>query len=110
MNRYFLVIACLQLVRDITPVNPLTTWLPLAVIFAVTAVKEAIDDVGRARADKIANSRVFTVLRASATGGSTRLQARDRAIVGPCNVPPPPTPRSPHTCIVAGGLPRHPSG
>lgn len=63
MNRYFLVIACLQLIKTITPVNPLTTWAPLAVIFAVTAVKEAIDDWGRARADAIANSRKYTVLR-----------------------------------------------
>ena len=32
MNRYFLIIACLQLVKDITPVNPLTTWLPVSAI------------------------------------------------------------------------------
>lgn len=63
MNRYFLLIACLQLYRDITPVNPLTTWLPLAVIFGVTAVKEGIDDYGRYKADKAANSRVYTVIR-----------------------------------------------
>lgn len=30
MNVYFLFIACLQLIPAITPVNPLTTWLPLA--------------------------------------------------------------------------------
>ena len=30
MNVYFLLIACLQLIPAITPVNPLTTWLPLA--------------------------------------------------------------------------------
>lgn len=27
MNRYFLLIACLQLIPTITPVPPLTTWL-----------------------------------------------------------------------------------
>lgn len=63
MNRYFLIIALLQLVKTITPVNPLTTWLPLAVIFGVTAVKEAIDDIGRARADAAANNRKYTVVR-----------------------------------------------
>lgn len=29
MNRYFLIIAFLQLEPSITPVNPLTTWLPV---------------------------------------------------------------------------------
>jgi phospholipid-translocating ATPase len=29
MNKYFLIIACLQLISEITPVNPLTTWIPL---------------------------------------------------------------------------------
>lgn len=29
MNVYFLFIACLQLIKEITPVNPLTTWLPV---------------------------------------------------------------------------------
>jgi len=65
MNIYFLLIACLQLVAIITPVNPLTTWLPLAVIFGVTAVKEGIDDLGRARADKAANARKYAVVRES---------------------------------------------
>lgn len=63
MNRYFLIIACLQLVAIITPVNPLTTWLPLAVIFGVTAVKEGLDDWGRRKADKSANGRVYAVVR-----------------------------------------------
>ena len=66
MNRYFLIIACLQLVAIITPVNPLTTWLPLAVIFGVTAVKEGLDDYGRRQADKLANGRVYTVVRGGA--------------------------------------------
>jgi magnesium-transporting ATPase (P-type) len=62
-NQYFLLIAILQLFSELTPVNPLTTWLPLAVIFGVTAVKEAIDDLGRARADASANARKYTVIR-----------------------------------------------
>jgi len=63
MNAYFLVIALLQLVAEITPVNPLTTWLPLAVLFTVTAVKEGIDDVRRWRADRQANLRPCIVVR-----------------------------------------------
>lgn len=30
MNRYFLIIALLQLEPSITPVDPLTTWLPVS--------------------------------------------------------------------------------
>lgn len=59
MNQYFLAIACLQLIPQITPVNALTTWVPLAVIFAVTAIKEGFDDLGRWRADNEANGCVF---------------------------------------------------
>lgn len=74
MNRYFLIIACLQLVEEITPVNPLTTWLPLAVIFGVTAVKEGLDDLGRRRADNAANARRYTVVR---DGRSTEVASKD---------------------------------
>jgi phospholipid-translocating ATPase len=63
MNRYFLLIACLQLIKTITPVNPLTTWLPLLVIFAITSVKELVDDLGRRRSDAAANSRPYDVVR-----------------------------------------------
>ena len=63
MNRYFLLIATLQLWSTISPVNPATTWGPLAVIFAVTAVKELFDDMGRRRRDEIANTRQHTVIR-----------------------------------------------
>jgi phospholipid-translocating ATPase len=65
MNRYFLLIACLQLFSVLTPVNPLTTWGPLLVIFTISAVKEAVDDIGRAREDRIANERPYEVFRDS---------------------------------------------
>lgn len=63
MNQYFLLIACLQLVPQLTPVDPATTWVPLTVIFAVSAIKEAVDDWRRHRADAVANARPVTVLR-----------------------------------------------
>lgn len=63
MNRYFLLIACLQLISTITPVSPVTTWAPLIIIFSITAIKELVDDLGRRKADKLANSREYTVLR-----------------------------------------------
>ena len=36
LNRYFLIIACLQLFSAITPVNPVTTWGPLIMILGLS--------------------------------------------------------------------------
>ncbi|KJE94424.1 P-type ATPase [Capsaspora owczarzaki ATCC 30864] len=63
MNRYFLLIAILQLFPTLTPVNPLTTWVPLIFIVAISAAKEAVDDRLRHIADARANSRPVTVAR-----------------------------------------------
>eukprot|EP01127_Copromyxa_protea_P005370 TRINITY_DN1530_c0_g2_i1.p1 TRINITY_DN1530_c0_g2~~TRINITY_DN1530_c0_g2_i1.p1 ORF type:complete len:1069 (-),score=174.29 TRINITY_DN1530_c0_g2_i1:65-3271(-) len=62
MNVYFLVIACLQLISLLSPVSPVTIWVPLIFIFCVSATKEALDDLSRARTDEKANSRIFHVL------------------------------------------------
>ncbi|KAJ1650100.1 hypothetical protein IWQ61_009004 [Dispira simplex] len=63
MNVYFLLIACLQLEPALTPVNPVTTWGPLAVIFIISAVKEGVDDYQRYRADCEFNGAYYTVVR-----------------------------------------------
>lgn len=63
INRYFLLIAVLQLFPVLTPVNPITTWGPLLVIFLISATKEAIDDLGRYREDTKANQRTYKVCR-----------------------------------------------
>eukprot|EP00698_Gefionella_okellyi_P017027 TRINITY_DN4930_c0_g2_i1.p1 TRINITY_DN4930_c0_g2~~TRINITY_DN4930_c0_g2_i1.p1 ORF type:complete len:1133 (+),score=217.67 TRINITY_DN4930_c0_g2_i1:38-3436(+) len=65
MNRYFLLIAFLQLWQEITPVSPLTTWIPLLFIFALSALREALDDINRWRSDKVANERLFDVIRSN---------------------------------------------
>ena len=74
MNKYFLMIACLQLWSTITPVSPITTWGPLLVIFSITAIKELLDDLGRRRRDKTANSRAHTVVRGGKEVGVTSEQ------------------------------------
>ena len=56
MNAYFVLIAVLQLWAAITPVNPITTWLPLAAIFGLSAIKEGVDDYHRHKADRRFNS------------------------------------------------------
>jgi phospholipid-translocating ATPase len=63
MNQYFLLIACLQLWSSITPVSPATTWGPLAIIFIVSASKEAWDDYNRYLSDKKANGREVLVVK-----------------------------------------------
>eukprot|EP00899_Mesostigma_viride_P002357 jgi/Mesvir1/12121/Mv00382-RA.2 len=63
MNKYFLLIACLQLWPAITPVNPASTWGPLLFIFAVSAAKEAYDDYNRHVQDDKANSRLVWVVK-----------------------------------------------
>lgn len=74
MNRYFLFIACLQFISIITPVNPVSTLGPLIVIFGITALKELVDDRGRAAQDKIANERKYEVVR---NGQLERIMSQD---------------------------------
>ncbi|KNC48500.1 aminophospholipid ATPase [Thecamonas trahens ATCC 50062] len=61
MNVYFLLIATLQLNPTLAPVNPLTTWIPLILIFTASAVREAFDDIERARRDAAVNARPVLV-------------------------------------------------
>lgn len=62
-NRYYLLIACLQLISIITPVSPVSTWAPLIVVFAIAAAKEGLDDRGRAQQDRQANERLYSVVK-----------------------------------------------
>ncbi|KAL0220520.1 hypothetical protein RCL1_000374 [Eukaryota sp. TZLM3-RCL] len=61
MNLYFLVLATLQLNPTLTPVNPITTWLPLLLTLGIAGVKEIIDDVSRWKQDRKTNNRKYFV-------------------------------------------------
>ncbi|XP_024378284.1 phospholipid-transporting ATPase 2 isoform X3 [Physcomitrium patens] len=74
MNKYFLLIATLQLWPLITPVSPVSTWGPLLAIFAVSATKEAWDDYGRYCSDKEFNEKLVWVVK---NGVKTRIQAQE---------------------------------
>lgn len=39
--------------KEISVNNPWTTWLPLIFIFAVSATREMVDDIKRAKADAV---------------------------------------------------------
>eukprot|EP00667_Euglena_gracilis_P000593 EG_transcript_593 len=63
LNRYFLLVACLQFIPVIAPVSPISTLLPLALAFLLTAAKEGYDDLQRHRADFVANNTLYHVWR-----------------------------------------------
>ncbi|KAL9654724.1 hypothetical protein ABK040_008521 [Willaertia magna] len=63
MNRYFLVIACLQLWREVSPVDPLTTWIPLIIALLITALKSAYDDLKRHYNDYKANHKKCHIIK-----------------------------------------------
>lgn len=57
LNAYFVLVACLevlvyfaielQLFPIIAAYHPLTTWIPIIVIFALTGIREAVEDYNR---------------------------------------------------------------
>lgn len=61
MNQYFLFIAFLQLWSIVTPVNPITTWIPLSLIVGVGMIKETIDDLLRYWRDREINNKKCTL-------------------------------------------------
>ena len=69
-NRYFTLIAVLQLDSYITPTHPATTWIPLLVIFLFTAVRELVDDRQRLFGDTQANQRTYHVASAASKPAS----------------------------------------
>eukprot|EP00299_Pterocystis_sp_00344_P019797 c9793_g1_i1.p1 GENE.c9793_g1_i1~~c9793_g1_i1.p1 ORF type:complete len:1099 (+),score=250.37 c9793_g1_i1:1-3297(+) len=62
MNRYFLLIACLQLFHEITPVHPASTWVPLIMVLSLSAAKEGFDDLRRHRRDRKVNEAPVQVI------------------------------------------------
>lgn len=63
MNFYFILIGCLQLWKTVSPVNPLTAWVPICIIFAIAIIREGIDDYNQHKLDKIINKREYLVIR-----------------------------------------------
>ncbi|CAI5740243.1 unnamed protein product [Hyaloperonospora brassicae] len=65
-NVYFLVIAVLQTIREVSNTRGIPTiLLPLAVVLVCSAIKEALEDRERHRADRVANSRPVLTLTPS---------------------------------------------
>ncbi|XP_041697300.1 LOW QUALITY PROTEIN: phospholipid-transporting ATPase IA [Coregonus clupeaformis] len=62
-NSFFLFIALLQQIPDVSPTGRWTTLVPLLFILVVAAVKELIEDLKRHNADSVVNKKECQVLR-----------------------------------------------
>ncbi|XP_035707274.1 phospholipid-transporting ATPase IB [Folsomia candida] len=62
-NIFFLAMALLQQIDDVSPTGRYTTAMPLAVIVMVSAIKEIIEDVKRHKADDNTNNQIVEVLK-----------------------------------------------
>ncbi|KAG8134840.1 hypothetical protein E2320_007922 [Naja naja] len=62
-NAFFLFIALLQQIPDVSPTGRYTTLVPLLFILVVAAVKEIIEDIKRQKADNAVNKKEIQVLR-----------------------------------------------
>ncbi|RUS70751.1 hypothetical protein EGW08_021483 [Elysia chlorotica] len=62
-NIFFLFIACMQQIPNVSPTGRYTTAIPLLLILAVSALKEIVEDIKRHRADGALNSRRILVHR-----------------------------------------------
>lgn len=61
-NGYFLFLFVLQLIPAISSLSWFTTAVPLILVLAITAVKDASDDINRHKSDKQVNNREVEVL------------------------------------------------
>ncbi|MEE6462130.1 hypothetical protein FKM82_001508 [Ascaphus truei] len=62
-NSFFLFIALLQQIPDVSPTGRYTTLVPLLFILSVAAIKEIIEDFKRHQADNSVNNKETQVLR-----------------------------------------------
>jgi len=44
-NVYFLIIAILASIKEISPIGPFTSWSPLIFVITVSMIREFIEDI-----------------------------------------------------------------
>ncbi|KAL2918308.1 aminophospholipid translocase [Polyrhizophydium stewartii] len=64
-NMFFLFVAIIQQIGDLSPVNKYGTVLPLCIVLAVSAAKEIMEDLKRHAQDVATNTRSVNVLSGS---------------------------------------------
>ena len=62
-NIYFLVIAIIQLIPIISPLNPMTAVAPLVFVLLISMIREGIEDYNRYRYDSESNNEIVNVYR-----------------------------------------------
>ncbi|XP_031443145.1 phospholipid-transporting ATPase IA isoform X4 [Clupea harengus] len=77
-NSFFLFIALLQQIPDVSPTGRWTTLVPLLFILVVAAVKEFIEDLKRHNADGVVNRKETQVLR----NGAWEIVHWEKVVVG----------------------------
>ena len=62
-NVYFLCIAIVQSIPYISPLTAATAIAPLAIVLAVSMIREAVEDLARYKYDRFQNNQLVTVYR-----------------------------------------------
>ena len=62
-NIYFLIIAILQTIPQISPLQPFAAWAPLIFVIALSMAREALEDIQRHRSDIELNSSECFIYR-----------------------------------------------
>ena len=62
-NVYFLVIAILQTIPEISPLSPLTAIVPIVFVLSISVIREGIEDYARYTYNKLSNNEVVRVHR-----------------------------------------------
>uniref|UniRef100_A0A8D2L177 Phospholipid-transporting ATPase n=1 Tax=Varanus komodoensis TaxID=61221 RepID=A0A8D2L177_VARKO len=76
-NAFFLFIALLQQIPDVSPTGRYTTLVPLLFILVVAAVKEIIEDVKRHKADNAVNKKQIQVFFQVDVGDIVLIKGKD---------------------------------
>lgn len=58
---YFLVTAVLQFIPAISPLSPVSAVAPLVFVLVVSLVRAGVEEIGKYRYDRQANSNTFMV-------------------------------------------------
>lgn len=62
-NIYFLIIAILQSIDEISPLTPITGWVPLLIVLGISLLREGIEDYLRHKSDiemNSSNCKIYT--------------------------------------------------
>eukprot|EP00172_Hildenbrandia_rubra_P002516 Plantae.Rhodophyta-Hildenbrandia_rubra.ctg3400.p1 GENE.Plantae.Rhodophyta-Hildenbrandia_rubra.ctg3400~~Plantae.Rhodophyta-Hildenbrandia_rubra.ctg3400.p1 ORF type:complete len:1183 (+),score=168.28 Plantae.Rhodophyta-Hildenbrandia_rubra.ctg3400:1027-4575(+) len=70
-NFYFLTVACVTFIPNVSPSSPITAVLPLVVVVGFGLARDVWEDFGRKRADSKSNGTICTVLKNDQHSSST---------------------------------------